>query len=163
MESTVISRIFQEYCYSSTPMSVEVSNRAVDGNSRARLTCYPRGNFYPLSRAFLQRALGSLSPTFVSARDVPLAVKPAYAFTRPLRFPSGASRPYGLLRYPLGGFLPRKTAHQPLSLNVYAVEVRNLNLKGGCFIDGSIRPESRTSLPPRYATHPSSNFNSRLQ
>ena len=145
MESTVISRIFQEYCYSSTPMSVEVSNRAVDGNSRARLTCYPRGNFYPLSRAFLQRALGSLSPTFVPARDVPLAVKPAYAFTRPLRFPSGASRPYGLLRYFLGGFLPRKTAHQPLSLEVYSLKVRNLDLEGGCFMGGSIRPGGRTS------------------
>ena len=31
------------------PRYVKVSNRAVDMDSRARLTCYPRGSFYPLS------------------------------------------------------------------------------------------------------------------
>ena len=34
---------------------------------------------------------GSLSSAFASARLVSLAVKPAYAFTRPVRFPSGLS------------------------------------------------------------------------
>ena len=31
------------------PRYVEVANRTVDMDSRVRLLCYPRGNFYPLS------------------------------------------------------------------------------------------------------------------
>ncbi len=30
-------------------LSIEVPNRAVDMDSRARSACYPRGSFYPLS------------------------------------------------------------------------------------------------------------------
>jgi len=50
-------------------------------DSRAVPACYPRGSFYPMSRAVLLRTLGSLSSAFAPARLVGLAVKPAYAFT----------------------------------------------------------------------------------
>jgi len=52
MESTVIANFFLYGITSiDTPivsfvLKVKVSNRAVDVNSRALLTCYPRGNFY---------------------------------------------------------------------------------------------------------------------
>ena len=36
---------------------------------------------------------GSLGPTFVSARPVGLAVKPAYALTLDVRLPTALSRP----------------------------------------------------------------------
>ena len=36
---------------------------------------------------------GSLSPTFVSARHVRLAVKLPYAFARNIRFPTGLREP----------------------------------------------------------------------
>ena len=59
--------------------------------------------------------VGSLSPAFATARHVRLAVKLAFAFTRPGRFPSALSQPYELLRYSLGGKRPIQTAHQTLS------------------------------------------------
>src|SRR3989344_8537446 len=37
--------------------------------------------------------VGSLTSTFVLARHVRLAIKLAYAFARPVRFPSGPSQP----------------------------------------------------------------------
>jgi len=69
---------------------IEVANRAVDMDSRARLLCYPRGSFYPLSpvppmwyRGITKtyfRTLGHHSmphqiPTGIWARPVGLAVK----------------------------------------------------------------------------------------
>ena len=38
---------------------------------------------------------GSLSPTFVPARDVPLAVKHPYAFALEIRFPTVLRVPWG--------------------------------------------------------------------
>ena len=73
---------------------IEVPNSAVDMDSRAELACYPRGSFYLMSFGlFLIRAIGSLSSAFATARHIRLAVKPAFAFTRPGRFPSALSRP----------------------------------------------------------------------
>jgi len=161
-----------------------VSNPAVDVNSRAGLTCYPRGSFYPLSPAFLQRAVGSLSPAFA-----PIPFKKGNLthlfWLKPKQINQGAACPpccqagfclytfnpisirvkptFELLHYLLGGFYPRKTAHQTLSFNVFAAEVRFWNLTDGCFIGDSIPPASGTSQSPRYATQPNSKTNVRLQ
>ena len=60
-------------------------------DARATPACYPQGSFYPLSSAFLQRAVGSLSSAFAADRLVSLSVKPAFAFTQSGRFPSDPS------------------------------------------------------------------------
>ena len=57
---------------------------------------------------------GSLEPTFVSARLVGLAVKPAYALALYDRLPTDLSGPYARLRYFLGGDRPSQTTHQML-------------------------------------------------
>ena len=54
---------------------------------------------------------GSLEPTFVSARLVGLAVKPAYALALYDRLPTDLSGPYVRLRYLLGGDRPSQTTH----------------------------------------------------
>jgi len=73
---------------------IEVPNRHVDMDSWWRSACYPRGSFYPLSSLLTSKQVArSLTPTFVSARLVGLAVKPACAFALSFRFPSGTSRP----------------------------------------------------------------------
>ena len=91
-------------------------NRAVAMDARARPACYPQSSFYPLSFAlFLTLDIGSLCSAFASARDVPLAVKPACGIALSARFPSAPSRPYKRLRYFLGGLRPTQTAHQALS------------------------------------------------
>ena len=76
------------------PDVVEVPNSAVAMDAWAELACYPRSSFYLMSSGLvLASTIGSLSSAFAPARDIPLAVKPAYAFTRPVPFPSGPSRP----------------------------------------------------------------------
>ena len=76
------------------PRYVEVPNSAVAVDAWAELACYPRGSFYLIIFGLvLASAIGSLSSAFASARDIPLAVKPACPFTGPGRFPSDLSRP----------------------------------------------------------------------
>ena len=58
---------------------------------------------------------GSLSPTFVSARLVSLAVKPPYAFTLLHMISDHAEETFGHLRYSFGGDRPSQTAHLALS------------------------------------------------
>ena len=59
---------------------------------------------------------GSLSPTFVSARIVTLAVKPPYAFTLLHMISNHAEETFGHLRYSFGGDRPSQTAHLALSI-----------------------------------------------
>ena len=72
---------------------IEVATRAVDVNSWALPPCYPRGSFYPFATALPLGTVGSLSPTFVSARLVGLAVKLPYAFTLSGWFPFSLREP----------------------------------------------------------------------
>ena len=74
---------------------IEVATRAVDVNSWALPPCYPRGSFYPFATALPLGTVGSLSPTFVSARLVSLAVKLPYAFTLFDWFPFSLREPLG--------------------------------------------------------------------
>ena len=84
-------------------------NRAVYVNYWARLACYPRGNLYPLTTALPLGTVGSLSPTFVSARLVGLAVKLPYAFALYGWFPFS-------LREPLGASVTFLEATAPVKL-----------------------------------------------
>ncbi len=74
---------------------IEVATRAVDVNSWALPPCYPRGSFYPFATALPLGTVGSLSPTFVSARLVGLAVKLPYAFALCGGFPFHLREPLG--------------------------------------------------------------------
>ncbi len=58
-------------------------------------------------------AIGSLTPTFVSARPVRLAVKLPYAFALYDWFPLPEGT-FARLRYSLGGDRPSQTAHLTL-------------------------------------------------
>ncbi len=65
--------------------------------------------------ALPHRTTGSLSPTFVSARLVCLAVKLPYAFTLSRAISIRTEGTFGRLRYLLGGDRPSQTAHLILS------------------------------------------------
>ena len=90
---------------------IEVPNLPVDVNSWGRSACYPRGSFYPLSdgNSTLFTA-GSLSPTFVPARLVGLAVKHPSDFALCEWFPS-------ILRVPLGASVTLSEATAPVKLS----------------------------------------------
>ena len=65
--------------------------------------------------AFPFTTTGSLSPTFVSVRDVSLSVKLPSAFTLFRAISVRAEETFERLRYSLGGDRPSQTAHLTLS------------------------------------------------
>ena len=66
-------------------------------------------------RQFHSHTAGSLTPTFVTARAVTLAVRLAYAFTLKSTVSVRAERTFERLRYLLGGDRPSQTAHLTMS------------------------------------------------
>ena len=101
---------------------IEVPSLAVDVDSWARLACYPRGSFYPLSHDPSTRSRGitktdfRLCSTCRSRSQAPLCL-----YT--LRLVSIQSEgTFVRLRYLLGGDRPSQTAHQ--TLFPYRITVR---------------------------------------
>ena len=91
-------------------------NLPVDVDSWGRSACYPQGSFYPLSDGIsIHYTAGSLTPTFVTARPVSLAVRLAYAFTLKSTVSVRAELTFERLRYLFGGDRPSQTAHLTMS------------------------------------------------
>ena len=65
--------------------------------------------------AFPLITTGSLSPSFLPARPVGLAVKPPFAFTLFRAISVRAEETFGRLRYSFGGDRPSQTARLTLS------------------------------------------------
>ena len=75
---------------------------------------------------------GSLSPTFVPARLVGLAVKLPYAFTLYKMVSNHSEGTFERLRYFLGGDRPSQTTHQTLSLyQIHGTRLEIQFIKGG--------------------------------
>ena len=73
---------------------IEVPNLPVAVDAWGRSACYPQGSFLSVERwHFHSHTTGSLTPTFVTARPVGLAVRLVYAFTLNARFPSVLNEP----------------------------------------------------------------------
>ena len=99
---------------------IEVANRAVAMDARARLLCYPRGSFYPLSPVPPMWYRGITKTYFRTCSRCPSCSQAGlnlYAFpTVSIR-----SKPtFVPLRYNLAGYRPSKTAHLTLSLTEYS-------------------------------------------
>ena len=95
-------------------------NLPVDVDSWGRSACYPQGSFYPLSDGNSHsHTAGSLTPTFVTARFVNLAVRLASAFTLLRMVSIHAERTFERLRYLFGGDRPSQTAHLALSPDLF--------------------------------------------
>ena len=126
-------------------------NLPVDVDSWGRSACYPQGSFYPLSDGNSHsHTAGSLTPTFVTARNVSLAVRLAFAFTLKSMVSIHAERTFERLRYLLGGDRPSQTAH--LTVSPDRIHGRRLEIqqtKGGI---PRVTPPNLTawllSLPP---------------
>ena len=67
-------------------------------------------------RQFHFHTAGSLSPTFVPARGVSLAVRPPFAFALYYAISNRAEVTFGRLRYSFGGDRPSQTAHLTVSM-----------------------------------------------
>ena len=105
---------------------------------------------------------GSLTPTFVSARDVSLAVKLPYAFALDGWFPNS-------LREPLRASVMLWEATAPVKLPTRHClsagslrEVRTLDIKGWYFNIASAHAGAHASQAPTYPTHPWPKSNVKL-
>ena len=105
---------------------------------------------------------GSLTPTFVPARDVSLAVKLPYAFALDGWFPIS-------LREPLHASVTFWEATAPVKLPTRHCPtagsrrvVRDLNKQGWYFNVASLHTGVQSSQAPTYATHAGSNPNVKL-
>ena len=103
--------------------------------------------------AIPRNATGSLSPSFLPAPPVGVAVRPPYAFALFRWFPT-------ILRGPLGASDTLSEATAPVKLPARRCppagslpQVRNLTLQGRYPNVGSIRTCVLTSLPPAYPVH----------
>ena len=126
-------------------------NLPVDVDSWGRSACYPQGSFYPLSDGNSHsHTAGSLTPTFVTARPVSLAVRLAYAFTLKSTVSVRAELTFERLRYSLGGDRPSQTAHLTMSPDqIHGRRLEFQYLKSGI---PRVTPQKLTplflSLPP---------------
>src|SRR5208282_2526321 len=107
-------------------------------------------------------ATGSLSPTFVPARLVCLAVKPPYAFALNGWFPSS-------LRRPLDASVTLWEATAPVKLPTRQCPPAGLRLQvrvpvtqGWYFNVGSTKTSVPASQPPTYPTHVSPKLTAKL-
>ena len=105
---------------------------------------------------------GSLTPTFVPARDVSLAVKLPFAFALDGWFPIS-------LREPLHASVTFWEATAPVKLPTRHCStagsrrvVRDLNKQGWYFNVASLHTGVQSSQAPTYATHAGSNPNVKL-
>ena len=128
-------------------------NSAVDMDSWAELACYPRSSFYPLISRGIE-CLRSVHYILLSY----LVVMPDFQSSqlKLLHYQRDVHPRLAdlnkLLRYFLGGLRPTQTAHQLLFPRGFSAQVRFYILKDGCFIVGSMPPESGISKPTHYAT-----------
>ena len=105
---------------------------------------------------------GSLTPTFVPARDVSLAVKLPYAFALDGWFPNS-------LREPLRASVMFWEATAPVKLPAghclsasFLREVRILDMEGWYFNVASTHAGAQVSQAPTYPTHPWPKSNVKL-
>src|ERR687894_2471317 len=94
---------------------IEVPNRAVDVDSWARLACYPRSTFYPLSDGAstcyrrITKACFRTCSTCLSRSQAPFCLYTLRTIS------DRAEGTFARLRYILGGDRPSQTTHLTLS------------------------------------------------
>ncbi len=137
---------------------------AVDVNSRARLACYPRGNFCPLIDDPSTRCRRVTKTSFRSCSTRRSRSQPGLCLCT-LRWISNPPEPsFARLRYSLGGDRPSQTAHLALSLRCSShLQVRTPLRRGWYPTDGSPDPGEPGSSPPTYPVHHATEFSTRLQ
>ena len=130
---------------------IEVPNLAVDVNSWARLACYPRGSFYPLSHGPSTRYRGITLPDFRLCSTCRSHSQALLCQCTLQVISIHLEKTFGRLRYLLGGDRPSQTTHQAGSPNFNGVRAENTEER--YFKDDSIPTGVGTSKSPAYPTH----------
>jgi hypothetical protein len=95
-----------------------VPSLAVDVNSWARLACYPRGSFYPVSYGPSTRSRRITKPDFRLCSTCWSRSQAGFCLYTLRRVSIPSEPTFGRLRYLFGGDRPSQTAHQSLSLSL---------------------------------------------
>ena len=131
---------------------IEVPNLAVDVNSWARLACYPRGSFYPLSHGPSMRYRGITLSEFPPCSTCWSRSQAPLCQCTPQVISIHLEGTFGRLRYSLGGDRPSQTAH--LAGSPVFNGVRAENTEERYFKGDSIPTGVGTSQSPAYPTQP---------
>ena len=124
----------------------------------------PRVTFIVERWHFHSHTTGSLTPTFVSARPVSLAVRLAYAFALFGLVSVQAEPTFERLRYFLGGDRPSQTAHLTMSPRPDSWAQVRIPMSQGWYPNGhSTNAEALASQCPIYPVHATPKPNIRLQ
>ncbi len=143
---------------------IEVPSRGVDGDSRPRRACYPRGNFSVISSPHQGGHGCSLSPAFASGSlDVEDPVRPAFAFALCDGFLTRLSRSLGPLDIFSRGCRPSQTAYLSLFQHVKRVGKRHGHRRTVFHFCLPQSPERPGLTAPVYALHPQPHPSDRLQ
>src|ERR671917_1704104 len=90
---------------------IEVPNRAVDVDSWARLACYPRSTFYPLSDGTSTRYRRITKACFRTCSTCPSRSQAPLCLCALRTISNRAEGTFARLRYSLGGDRPSQTTH----------------------------------------------------
>ena len=143
---------------------IEVPSRGVDGDSRPRRACYPRGNFSVTSGPHQWGHGRSLGPAFApGSLTVEDPVRPAFALALYGGFLSRLSRPLGPLDIFSRGCRPSQTAHLPLSQRLEGAGKRHGRGRAVFHWRLPHPPERMGSTAPAYALHQRPYPSDRLQ
>jgi hypothetical protein len=115
--------------------------------------------------ALPHRTTGSLTPTFVPARPVSLAVKLSYAFALDGRFPIGLREPSRASVTIWEATAPVKlpTRHCPCPRFLCGTKLEFPKRQGGISHCDSILASAKTSKSPTYATQTVQKLSAKLQ
>src|SRR5215210_2854695 len=94
---------------------IEVPNLAVDMDSWARLACYPRGTFYPLSDDASTCNRRITKPDFRPCSTCRSRSQAPFCLCTRRLIANQPEGTFGRLRYSLGGDRPSQTPHLTLS------------------------------------------------
>jgi hypothetical protein len=126
-----------------------VPSLAVDVNSWARLACYPRGSFYPVSHDPSTRGRGITMPDFRLCSTCLSRSQAGLCHCTPRWVAIPPEPTFGHLRYLLGGDRPSQTAHLPLS----PAPLTGARL-GSKHLQAGISPAAPPRLTPRLLSLP---------
>ena len=129
---------------------IEVPSLAVDVDSWARLACYPRGNFYPMSFGPTMRNRRVTKACFRTCSTCPPRSQAPLCLYTLCTVSIRAEETFARLRYLLGGDRPSQTTHQAMSRGrIHGSRLDRQNNKGGISTTAPRRLTSPLlSVPP---------------
>ena len=125
-------------------------NFAVAMDARAKLACYPRGNFYSVINGVSTHTQRVTMSHFRDCSTCQSHSKACLCHYTLHSVSIGVEQTFEILRYILAGNRPSQTARLALSPLRLTEVVRSKNFKRRCYIGDSTQSENQASKSPSY-------------